>query len=162
VHSHLSAQKFLQYVEKRRKARLPLFYDPKRARGSENANPQWQKIAQRLGDWVVESLHITGVKPNHGWRHRFKSVARHVDMHPEVEKFITGHGGSDDSDVIAKVSLEYGDAWVATLKKAIEKYPRYEIAALNAPPAPHRRVRRTRKQIEADRGRPADRSSVQA
>jgi hypothetical protein len=83
-------------------------------------------------------------------------------MHPEVEKFITGHGGSDDPDVIAKVSLEYGDAWVATLKKAIEKYPRYEIAALNAPPAPHRRVRRTRKQIEANSGRPADRSSAQA
>lgn len=162
AHSHLIAQKFLQYVEKRRKARLPLFYDPKRARGGENANPQWQKIAQRLGGWVVESLHIAGVKPNHGWRHRFKSVARHVDMHPEVEKFITGHGGSDDSDVIAKVSMEYGDAWVATLKKTIEKYPRYEIAALNAPPAPHRRVRRTRKQIEADRGRPADRPPTQA
>jgi hypothetical protein len=137
-------------VEERRKARLPLFYDPKRARGSENANPQWQKIAQRLGGWVVESLRIIGVKPNHGWRHRFKSVARHVDMHPEVEKFITGHGGSDDPDVIAKVSMEYGDAWVKTLKKAIEMYPRYEIAALRVLPAPHRRVRRKREQIAAD------------
>jgi hypothetical protein len=33
VHSHLIEQRFLDYVEKRRKARLPLFYDPKRARG---------------------------------------------------------------------------------------------------------------------------------
>jgi hypothetical protein len=146
LHSHLIARKFLVYVEKRRKARLPLFYDPKR--GSGNASPQWQEIAQRLGDWVVESLHITGVKPNHAWRHRFKSVARHLDMHPEVEKFITGHGGSDDPDVIAKVSLEYGDAWVLPLKKAIEKYPRYENAALGAP---HRRARRRREQIAADR-----------
>jgi integrase len=150
VHSHLIEQKFPEYVEERRKARLPLFYDPKRARGSESANPQWQKIAQRLGDWVVESLRITGVKPNHGWRHRFKSVARHVDMHPEVEKFITGHGGSDDPDVIAKVSMEYGDVWVKTLKKAVEMYPRYDIAALRIPPAPHRRVRRKREQIAAD------------
>jgi integrase len=162
LHSHLIDQKLLEHVEARRKARLPLFYDPKRARGGDNANPQWQKIAQRLGDWVVKSLRITGVKPNHGWRHRFKSVARHVDMHPEVEKFITGHGGSDDRDVIAKVSMDYGDAWVKTLKKTIELYPRYDIAALNAPPAPHRRVRRTRKQIEANSGRPADRSSAQA
>lgn len=152
VHSHLIEQGFLDYVEQRRKARLPLFYDPKRARGSENANPQWQKIAQRLGDWVVGSLRITGVKPNHGWRHRFKSVARHVDMHPEVEKFITGHGGSDDPDVIAKVSMEYGDAWVKTLKKTVEMYPRYGIAALRVPQAPHRRVRRTRAQIAADEG----------
>jgi hypothetical protein len=107
--------------------------------------------AQRLGDWVVESLRITGVKPNHGWRHRFKSIARHVHMHPEVEKFITGHGGSDDPDVIAKVSMDYGDAWVKTLKNTIEMYPRYEIALLSAPAAPHRRVRRTREQISADR-----------
>ena len=151
VHSHLIDQKLLVHVEQRRKARLPLFYDPKRARGGENANPQWQKIAQRLGDWVVKSLRITGVKPNHGWRHRFKSVARHVDMHPEVEKFISGHGGSDDPDVIAKVSMDYGDAWVKTLKKAIEMYPRYDIAALRNPPAPHSRVRRTRAQIAAAR-----------
>ena len=152
LHSHLIEQDLLVYVEARRKARLPMFYDPKRARGGENANPQWQKIAQRLGDWVAKSLRITGVKPNHGWRHRFKSVARHVHMHPEVEKFITGHGGSDDPNVIAKVSMDYGDAWVKTLKKTIEMYPRYEIAALRGPPAPHRRTRRTRAQIAAGEG----------
>src|SRR4051794_13784716 len=49
VHSHLIEQGFLDYVEKRRKSRLLLFYDLKRARGGENANPRWQKIAQRLG-----------------------------------------------------------------------------------------------------------------
>jgi site-specific recombinase XerD len=151
VHSHLIEQKFREFVAQRAKAGLPLFYNPKRARGGDNANPQWQKIAQRLGDWVVKSLRITGVKPNHGWRHRFKSVARHVHMHPEVEKFITGHGGSDDPNVIAKVSMDYGDAWVKTLKKTIEMYPRYDIAALAAPPAPHKRVRRTRDQIAADK-----------
>jgi integrase len=162
VHSHLIEQEFLDFVAKRDKARLPLFYDPKRAQGGENANPQWQKVAERLGEWVAKSLRVTGVKPNHGWRHRFKSVSRHVGMHPEVEKFITGHGGSDDPDEIEKVSLNYGDAWVKSLRRTIEMYPRYDIAALDAPPAPRRRVRRTREQIEADRGRPTDRSSAQA
>lgn len=150
VHSHLIEQKFLDYVAKRAKARLPLFYDPKRAEGGENANPQWQKVAERLGEWVVKGLKVTGVKPNHGWRHRFKSVSREVGMHPEVEAFITGHGGSDDPDEIKKVSLNYGDAWVKTLKKTIEMYPRYEISALDAPPAPLRRVRRTPAQIAAE------------
>lgn len=151
VHSHLIEQGFPDYVKKREKAGLPLFYDPKRAEGGENSNPQWQKVAERLGEWVVKSLRVTGVKPNHGWRHRFKSVSREVGMHPEVEAFITGHGGSDDPDEIKKVSLNYGDAWVKTLKKTIEMYPRYEIAALNEPPAPQRRVRRTPEQIAADR-----------
>jgi integrase len=150
VHSHLIEQEFLDYVAKRAKARLPLFYDPKRAEGGENANPQWQKIAERLGEWVVKSLRVTSVKPNHGWRHRFKSVSREVGMHPEVEAFITGHGGSDDPDEIQKVSLNYGDAWVKTLKKTIEMYPRYNIAALGEPAAAHRRIRRTPKQIADD------------
>lgn len=147
VHSHLEEQKFFDYVDKRQKAGLPLFYDPKRAEGGENANPQWQKVAERLGDWVVNSLKVTGVAPNHAWRHRFKSVARDVDMHPEVEAFITGHGGSDDPKEIKKISLKYGDPWVRTLRKAIELYPRYEIAALHEPSAPHRRVRRSPQQI---------------
>ncbi|MGO4510172.1 DUF6538 domain-containing protein [Bradyrhizobium sp. 2TAF36] len=150
VHSHLEEQKFFHYVDKRRKAGLPLFYDPKRAEGGENAGPQWQKIAERLGEWVVNSLKVTGVAPNHGWRHRFKSVARDVDMHSEVEAFITGHGGSDDPNEIKKISLKYGDRWVRTLRKAIELYPRYEIAALNEPPVPHRRVRRSPEQLASD------------
>ena len=153
VHSHLIEQEFLVYVAKRAQARLPLFYDPRRAEGGENANPQWQKVAERLGEWVVKNLRVTGVKPNHGWRHRFKSVSRHVGMHPEVEKFITGHGGSDDPDDISKVSMGYGDAWVKTLQKTIEMYPRYEIAALNTPAVPLRRARRTAAQIAADEGR---------
>jgi integrase len=151
VHSHLVDQEFLDYVKKREKAGLPLFYDPKRAGGGENGNPQWQKIAERLGKWVVNSLKVTGVAPNHGWRHRFKSVARDVGMHPEVEAFITGHGGSDDPNEIKKISLRYGDAWVKTLKKTIELYPRYGIAALSELPTPHRRVRRTPAQIAADK-----------
>ncbi|ABD04901.1 hypothetical protein RPB_0190 [Rhodopseudomonas palustris HaA2] len=144
VHSHLIEQGLLNYVGEREGLSLPLFYDPRRAEGDTVAHPQWQKIAQRLAEWVVNSLGVTGVKPNHGWRHRFKSVARHANMHPEVENFITGHGGSDDPGVIQRVSMRYGDAWVKTLKKTIELYPRYEIEGLKRRPEPHRRPRRTR------------------
>jgi hypothetical protein len=163
IHSHLIEQGFLEFVEQRRKLKLPLFYDPKRGRGGTNANPQFQKVGERLGEWVREVLKIRGVKPNHGWRHRFKSVARDVGMHPEVEKFITGHGGSDDAGEIEKVSLRYGDKWVKTLAKNIEMYPRYRIAALRKPPNPLKRVRRSRTQIAADaasrRGERSDRGA---
>lgn len=43
IHSHLIAQTFLDYVEKRRKAKLPLFYHPGRARGGTNANRSGRK-----------------------------------------------------------------------------------------------------------------------
>jgi integrase len=163
IHSHLIDQRFLDYVEKRRRADLPLFYHPGRARGGAAANPQWQKVGERLGEWVRESLRITGVAPNHAWRHRFKSVARHVHMHPDVESFITGHGASDNQDERQKISVKYGDKWVKTLSQAIEKYPRYEIAALTQPPAPHKRVRRTPAQIAVDKeAREARRSPRQA
>jgi hypothetical protein len=151
IHSHLIKQKLLDYVEERRRLSLPLFYDPARAEGDTVAHPQYQKAAQRLGDWVTGSLKIVGVKPNHGWRHRFKSVARHVNMHKEVEAFITGHGGSDDQKDIDKVSMGYGDPWVETLKNAIEMYPRFDIAALNMPPEPRKKTRRTARQIDAGR-----------
>jgi len=151
IHSHLlDEQKILDFVDERRRAGLPLFYVPI-SDDEQDIARQCQKKAQRLADWVTGSLGITGMMPNHAWRHLFKSVSRHVQMHAEVERFITGHGGSDDPMIIDKVSMRYGDAWVATLKVAIEMYPKFEIAGLKLPPAPRKRTRRTPAQIAADR-----------
>lgn len=61
-------------------------------------------------------------------------------MHPDVESFITGHGGSDSEDERQKISIKYGDKWVKTLSQAIEMYPRYKIAALSKPAEPHKRT----------------------
>jgi hypothetical protein len=33
-------------------------------------------------------LKITGVRPNHGWWHRFSSLARAVDMHVDIQNVI--------------------------------------------------------------------------
>ena len=134
IHRHLIEQGFLEFVEQRRRIGLPLFYNPARARGGKNANPQWQKVAERLGEWVRDSLHIVGVAPNHGWRHLFKAVARHVAMDREVEGFITGHG-------TGSVSERYGPRWPKTLAKAVNMYPRFRIAALKERPTPHKRSR---------------------
>jgi integrase len=69
IHKHLIEQGFLTYVEERRRMGKPLFYEPARARGGKGANPQWQKVGERLAEWVTKSLKVTGVQPNHGWRH---------------------------------------------------------------------------------------------
>jgi hypothetical protein len=56
VHKHLIDQGLLEYVEERRRIGKPLFYEPARARGGKGSNPQWQKVAERLAEWVHESL----------------------------------------------------------------------------------------------------------
>jgi site-specific recombinase XerD len=142
IHSHVIEQKFdqkfLDYVEERRKLKKPLFYDPERRRGGTVRHPQFHKVAERVGEWVHGLGIPVGIKPNHGWRHVFKSMARHVGMDREVEGFITGHRPKDASS-----GNDYGDRWIQTLSAEIEKYPRYDIAALNQPPVPHKRRRRT-------------------
>ncbi|MGY4464672.1 hypothetical protein ACVWWK_000354 [Bradyrhizobium sp. LB9.1b] len=126
IHSHILEQPgFLEYVEERRKLNKPLFYDPERSRGGKAGNPQFKKVAERIGEWVHGLGIPKGVKPNHAWRHLFKSVARHVKMDREVEAFITGHRPKD-----ANAGIEYGDPWVKTMYNEIERYPRFQIEAL--------------------------------
>jgi integrase len=91
VHKHLVEQDFLQYVEERRKVGKPLFYEPSRARGGKGANPQWQKVAERLAEWVHESLKVTDVQPNHGWRHLWREIVRGTKMKPELCDYMCGH-----------------------------------------------------------------------
>lgn len=142
IHSHVIeqkfGQKFLDYVEERRKLKKPLFYDPDRRRGGTVRHPQFHKVAERVGEWVHGLGIPIGIKPNHGWRHVFKSMARHVGMDREVEGFITGHRPKD-----AGSGNDYGDRWIQTMSAEIEKYPRYDVPALNQPPVPHKRRRRT-------------------
>jgi hypothetical protein len=140
IHSHVAAQGgFMDYVEERRKLNKPLFYDPDRSRGGKPGNPQFKKVAERIGEWIrgLEIIPL-GVKPNHAWRHLFKSVARDVGMDREVEGFITGHRPKNSN-----AGNDYGDRWIKTMSAEIEKYPRFRIAALTTPPAPHKRHRRS-------------------
>ncbi|WP_213740407.1 DUF6538 domain-containing protein [Bradyrhizobium sp. dw_411] len=142
IHSHIieqgaEGQRFLDYVAARAKLKKPLFYDPERRRDGTVRHPQFHKVAERICTWVHGLGIAYDVKPNHGWRHLFKSVARHVQMDREVEGFITGHRPKDSN-----AGNDYGEPWIETMAAEIEKYPRYEIEALNHPPVPHKRRRR--------------------
>jgi hypothetical protein len=67
IHSHVIAQGFLKHVDERRKLNKPLFYDPDRSRGGKPGNPQFKKVAERIGEWVHGLGIPVGVKPNHAW-----------------------------------------------------------------------------------------------
>jgi integrase len=122
LHHHLIEQGFLEYVRSR--GMRPLFYDPRRSRGGTDSNPHYQKVGERLAEWVRTIVADERVAPNHGWRHRFSSLARHVDMHVDVQNIIQGHVGD-------KTASDYGDAWIETAHREISKIPRYEVDRLN-------------------------------
>ena len=107
-HSAASAsteQGLADYVEVRAQARKALCSTiPGQGATRKSRQSAVREGRGSLGDWV-RLMHVDhDVWPNHGWRHRWKSQARHVGMHPEIADFITGHGGGS-------VSKKYGDHW---------------------------------------------------
>lgn len=121
LHDHLIEEGLLAFVESC-KGR-PLFYNPDRSRGGREAGRHFRKTGERLAEWIrSEEIGVIDerVAPNHGWRHRFSSLARHVDMHVDVQNIIQGHAGD-------KVASDYGDAWIETAYREIMKIPRYNV-----------------------------------
>ena len=115
MHSHLIEQGF----HKLGKAgdSTPLFYDPSLSRGGSQTATQAAKMGERLAQWV-RSLGITGVQPNHGWRHRFKTVARSVRMDPEARDAIQGHAPKTEGEA-------YGEWPLDALHEEVEKVKPY-------------------------------------
>ena len=154
VHKHLLDQKFMIYVEERRKLGKPLFYDPVRARGGKGANPQWHKVAERLGEWVRDTLKITDVQPNHGWRHLWREIVRGTKMKPELCDYMCGHESKSGT------GARYGKRKVPVLAKELALFPRFKVPALNRPTAPLKRTRRSPQQIAADKAERAARRTA--
>ncbi|WP_334356971.1 MULTISPECIES: DUF6538 domain-containing protein [unclassified Bradyrhizobium] len=118
LYSHLVDQGLLKFAKSR--GARPLFYDPRRSRGGSHANPHYKKVGERLAEWV-RSLGIDErVAPNHGWRHRFSSLARVLSIPEDVRNILQGHAG-------AKVSDRYGETWPLVALREIEKLPRYVV-----------------------------------
>jgi integrase len=120
LHPDVIEQGFLDYVRSRGSA--PLFYEPARSRGGKDGNPHYKKVGERLAEWV-RSLNIDSrVAPNHGWRHRFSSVARFVGMPEDIRNVIQGHAD-------AKVADRYGDTWPEVAYREIKKIPAYQVSS---------------------------------
>lgn len=125
IHPHVIEQGFLDYVATRRGK--PLFYDPVRARGGDEANRQADKVGERLASWVRKTIGITDpvLQPNHAWRHRFRTIGRSVDIETDMLNAIDGHAAASVADA-------YGDYWASVMLTAISKHPRYEVSKLES------------------------------
>jgi hypothetical protein len=60
------------------------------------------------------------VAPNHGWRHRFKTVGMEAGVAPRILDAIQGQAARSVADT-------YGDVTVSTMASAIARLPRIVI-----------------------------------
>lgn len=114
LHDHIIEQGFLDVVKTRRGH---LFFDTTKRRGSTNPTSQADSLANKLGAWVRElGVDDPGVKPNHGWRHRFKTLAREYDFGNGAADVIQGHTPASTGD-------GYGTWRPTALRRELRKLP---------------------------------------
>lgn len=117
IHTHLVEMGFLDFVQSRPDGYV--FFDLK---PGQNAKTRAQSIGVKVRDWVRDVVKIEDprLQPNHGWRHRFKTVAREVGIPPAYIDAIQGH---EDG----RASADYGDFTAKLLAPEIAKLPRYDV-----------------------------------
>jgi integrase len=118
LHPHLIEMGLPQFIRDHLPG--PLFYSPKKV--GEDTMSRAKSAGKKVGIWVREVAGVTDPKvwPNHGWRHRFKTIARDVDIPPEYSDTLTGH---EDG----RASSDYGETTVKALWREIQKLPRYKL-----------------------------------
>ena len=113
LHSHLIEQGFHKLAKASDPA--PLFF---REGAGNEVNPGSKLRAADLAKWV-RTLGINAPQPNHGWRHRFKTLARLLVIPEYLADKIQGHAPSSQG-------RRYGSVPLVTMSEAIEKLPRYQ------------------------------------
>lgn len=129
IHDHLIKQGIVDFIQAQGDG--PLFYAPERLRrrgGDDPSNPHrfpHEKVSVRLATWVRD-LGVTdlNVKPNHAWRHTFKTRALVAGIDSVVADFICGHSPKTVGD--GYYALE-GDAGWPALTRAIDTFPVYSF-----------------------------------
>jgi len=116
LHPHLIELGFLDFVKA--SGSEPLFYKPIPDRTNEHP---WHSVARRVSDWIRDLKIVDPrVAPNHGWRHRFKTVAVEVGMNTRVMDAIQGHASRTAGE-------HYGDVTLKARKIAIYMLPEYDL-----------------------------------
>ena len=120
LHAHLIEQGFLDIVKARGTG--PLFYDPGQQRVASEGNRHIDKIGERLGQWVRNDVGITdrAIKPNHAWRHTFKTLAADVGIGERIADAIQGHAPNT-------VGGTYGTVSLKAKATAMAVFPRFEV-----------------------------------
>lgn len=119
LHPHLVEQGFISAIAEKSG---PLFYNPKRRlKADPEQSSQSRKVADYLAIWVrAIGVNDRAVQPNHGWRHRFKTLTRRHRMDARISDFIQGHAPRTDGE-------GYGNTDVLLKFEEIQKLPPYDV-----------------------------------
>lgn len=116
LHPQLIAEGFMDFVDAAENG--PLFYVDRKGREPLDAA---RTVAARVTKWLNEEKLIPeGVRPNHGWRHRFKTIGLELEISDRVLDAIQGHAGKTAGD-------NYGDVTVKARLRAINQFPSYDL-----------------------------------
>lgn len=118
IHPHLIDLGFLLFADASEAG--PLFYAASERKA--DAKPA-EQVSGRVCKWIRGLDVIGDVAPNHGWRHRFKTIGTEVGMDLRVLDAIQGHAARSAGD-------SYGDVTLKAKMSAIEKHPRYDLTNL--------------------------------
>jgi len=80
-----------------------------------------QGVKNRLAEFAREVVADPRVAPNHGWRHRFKTVGREAGVDHRTLDAIQGHAPRSDGE-------DYGDVTLPVIAAGIARLPRYDLA----------------------------------
>ncbi|WP_369805412.1 recombinase XerD [Sphingobium sp. EM0848] len=123
LHPHVIEQGFLGVLKGLNKG--PIFYEPLnlRAIGDEiKGNRHVKKVGERLAEWVRKDVGITDpdIKPNHAWRHLFKTLSADAGIEERVADAIQGHAPGTTGRKYGKISVQAKAA-------ALERFPRFKV-----------------------------------
>ncbi len=79
-----------------------------------------QGLTNRLGEFARSVVSDPAVSPNHGWRHRFKTIGLEAGIDSRILDAIQGHAPSSEG-------RKYGDETLKTIALAIDRLPDYPI-----------------------------------
>ncbi|GEC31462.1 hypothetical protein N181_01035 [Sinorhizobium fredii USDA 205] len=119
LHPHLIELGLLKVIRERPAG--PIFYLPNN-RSRKAGHTQAASVRGKVSDWVRETANVKDprVQPNHAWRHRFKTVARDVDISVHYMAAIQGHEDGTSN-------FEYGEFGMKALYREILKLPKYDV-----------------------------------
>ena len=122
IYRHLIEQGFLEFV--RRREGLPLFFE---ARNKEARLVIHKTRAEGLAEWARKAAGTErgAVKPNHGWRHRFKTECRRIAMDREVRLYIQGHAFKLEGEKYGFFPIDITASWM-------ELFPTYDVSGEGA------------------------------
>ena len=118
LHPHIIEQGFIAVIADRTG---PLFFNPERSIRKSLDGSQARKVGEFLATWVRElGVSDPAVQPNHGWRHRFKTLARRHGIDAEIRDVIQGHVPRTEGEA-------YGGTEIRVKYDAIRRIPPYEL-----------------------------------